>query len=415
MLLFILPYILFSFLPVAYVYNFRINTPVGYISPTILLIPIFVIFLLFRHSKENKFDIFIKYKRILSLIYVFIFLDLFSALLNGAEFNSLRLVYTNAMLTLGIITLIFLASSRKIDVIKLIKMSIYISTIVAAIGLLEFLFGFQPYQKYYLSNEFINFTYNNVSAIQGYLRRIVSTIGNPLILSTYLALTTPFILYLKNIDSRKLKWNIIFAIHALAILLTMSRTGIVLLIIVVLINNFTLRMSIKKNAKNFFAFLIIFISFDRILNHFSLKDKFLSRLVFESSVGSLTHRVHSFTVVDDILGNNPLMGLSSGSLARLLPEFGYLEIATLDNVYLKVLIENGLIGLVAFVSIHFALFIYAMKLHSPLRTIAIQLLLILVISGLSFQTVNFEPVWGSFWYLISLVFIHSQNKEKFIQ
>lgn len=391
------PFILFSFVPSDFVYKFRLSTPLGYISFTVILI--YCLFLVAPFIKVDK-QILKRCYPVLGMLALFIIVKLISLLANDYSNGGLKEIFKTAALSL-IVFYVTITLTRQRDVPWILKCVVIVSTVVSLLGILEFAYGFQPYFDAYRSNDFISFTYNNV-AINGYLRRVVSSIGNPLVLSTYLLLSLPVVFYLKQKVKRQTLLNISLMAHMLAILLTLSRTSIVILFVVYFI--YLLRShKVSMVIKGTLLLGISASAFYYGLKYFLVDTLFWERMTFKLSSNSLTHRSDSYGVMMTMLHKNPFFGLGSDGVTSYLINSSWLAIPTLDNVYLQIIAETGLIGIALYVLLLIAIHLKVRKLEPENRFSANILLLVMTCSGFAYHIMYFEAVWGVFWFLLALL------------
>jgi hypothetical protein len=262
-------------------------------------------------------------------------------------------------------------------------------TIAAILCLLEGLF--RIYLPFYFGF-FQNFNYN--AASYQLIRtdfRALGVLGNPIISSVALTLAIPFVLDLKS----KIKYIIIALIIA-ASLLTATRT--ILLIWAAYLLGLVI-LSGTKRSMLFFIFPMMALLFfalpsditgiiSRPITNYLTRDQLgnvqIRQMLFGSS---LTYFLGQQDLIIVLLGE----GLKSGSLLA----YAVGGVSTLDNVYMTVLVETGLIGFCAFaICCIAAVFLYPGKKASMIMHWAS--ILGWLLAGLSFVTIyyaTFNLIW----------------------
>lgn len=397
---FLLPFLLFSFVPSTFVVSLNINSPIGSLRPSIISIGLFIIILISHKLFKVDLSLVHKNSSLLGSIILFFFLNLISIILTGFNFYQFRIIFFVFILSFFVL-LFVLATNHSINVLRMIKISMVASTFVATLGIIEF-FGIQPYLKLYLLNRDW-FYYNNL--VMDGLPRVVSSMGNPLILAGYLLLCFPIVLLMRDVAINKLFWNISALIHALCIMFTQSRSAILILTIITFLYLFK-TVKINKLIKNLLFILISGGLFYFILNAFGLIQSFYDRILFRSDPESYTVRAHSFNTIVDILNNtNPLFGLGSNPIDKYVENTGILVSTTLDNTFLTVLANFGMLGLLSFFLIILALLKCFSRLGNSFKFTGNLLIIIFIGLGFSYNTTVYESVWGVLWFLTGLLLL----------
>ncbi|MEX0379496.1 hypothetical protein AB3X48_20710, partial [Bacillus sp. S4] len=224
------PFIALSFIPSGYVSVLRIQTALGQIRPSFILI--LLCLLSFPMISSFKMDLskVREMRNVLVALGFFFIVHICSAVVNGLGQSNFQYSIFGFIYSFGALFCLCIYY-KQINILNVIKSFLTISSIVCIIGITEFL-GFQPYASLYLiDNQWFNY---DISSVVG-LPRVVSSMGNPLILSAYLLLCFPFVLYMRENDSKRNLWNIITVLHFLTILLTQSRSAFIILVLIILI------------------------------------------------------------------------------------------------------------------------------------------------------------------------------------
>ena len=170
------PFVLLTFVPSNFAAQFLISTPIGNLNPAVLMV--LVSMLVVGVLKKLKFDISLwkKNKEILFFNVIFLVIGLVSNFINSTGTTGMAASVYTFILGAGTFMLVIM-SGMKIDTLKIMKSTIFISSIVCLLGLLE-LIGIQPYLEFYKIH---NQQYFFDNTLTGGLPRVVSSLGNPLI------------------------------------------------------------------------------------------------------------------------------------------------------------------------------------------------------------------------------------------
>lgn len=283
--------------------------------------------------------------------------------------------------------------------------------------LLSFLFSFvidskqllmKSYQAYVFGNIVgsLIIIYNYVNDIQTvyYGRYGINNIETDL-LSIILAVSIPMAAYLAVKQSNKILRLInLFAIPLTfyAIFLTGTRTGSIVGIIGVLYWLFT-----HRNAPFVVKSAISFVMVLSIITIFTFAPKSLTDRVFSAgesiSSGTLNSRTSIWTGSFNEWEKAPIIGSGLGGLGVVLSK-EHVNYKWAHNVYIHLLAETGLIGLILYLLILGSLLYYL--LHTPLdeKAFLFSLLMVIVISQLTTHT----HVNKFIWFALTMIAIHSQ-------
>jgi len=258
---------------------------------------------------------------------------------------------------------------------------------IALISILEQILYFS--NGYILFFDLPRFDYDHANYM-GLFYRSYAFSNEPSNLAYYLLLTLPFVL-------RSLgKISFIFVI--IAILPTFSASGYALGFLA--LSCVALYESVKKNGFRFFVYffsVIILIPIFLILaSQVEILDKIFDKVLLNSSSGSASVRLSRLLESLAVFMNNPITGSGPGFWSS---SFG----VSPNNIYLLVLTEGGLFGLLFFLIFLFGLcFSDGRKLLPVTST---QIHLVLVGLGFGFFT-------GVSFSLIGLFFITLYNQSR---
>ena len=330
--LFISPILTLALIPSPYVSAFRIQTPIGELRPSFIMLIFCLVFFTLLNIKRINLSYLRQYRFLLTVNLLFFLINLVSIIANDLPFNNFRFSFFTFVYSWGMILLVCVIND-KLDTFKVFKSILVISSIVCVIGIIEFL-GFQPLAPYYLmDNEWFNYVRDSGRA----LPRIVSTIGNPLVLAAYLLLHIPLILYMREEAIKKNRWTLILALHCLAILLTQSRSAYLILAIIIVIFNLN---RLKSLIKNVFIAIFTVVFFVLLLSLFGMSDSFIDRLLFKTESESYSIRAEAFSVAQTIISNeDSLFGIGPNMVNEYLQHYSF-NIPGLDNVFLNITVSS---------------------------------------------------------------------------
>lgn len=222
-----------------------------------------------------------------------------------------------------------------------------LSILVSFIGLFEVIFAFNPIYEYFIKNQYYK------TCMTGFVRPI-STQFTPAPLGGYLVSSLPFNLLL--FKRNKSFWRVIGEIGIVAniviIFLTFSRGAFL-----ALITTMALYLFAQRNfalLRIFLAIVLIFIFISSIfpypLNRYSLDYIFGEK----SSAMLSPYRLARYSMVSSILKDHPFVGIGFQHVRIRFYEYYPLiknvsyETRILDNMYLTILAETGIIGFLGF-------------------------------------------------------------------
>lgn len=254
--------------------------------------------------------------------------------------------------------------------------------------------------------------------------RAGSTLGNPNIAGAFAVLLLPLFIVLNNKNDIKLKRWVIISIIALFVqsFLSYSRAAWTDTIIILLLwwsKMFTLKAVIKKIFIIVAILFVLFNVYTALVPEFKkiFEERFHPRVV--SSI-DITHRMGSYIVALNVLKENPMLGIgfyNYKNLYRSLSVVGMENIKTPDNMFLRVLIDNGIIGLTAYILLLIWVFIKirdrSRDVEQPdIYYIGWVMLLVFVVESFSFDVMFSLPLRFIFWVIVGLL-LSDGGKEYF--
>lgn len=385
------PLVVFPF----FIYQSNTSKVIYFRILTEIIFALWLILIIFDRNYRSKFyALFKKNKRwnlLLISVFLFSFVLIFSSIFGQDFYNSfwsslMRMEGLFTYLHLPILFLILVTILKKDELLKLLKISVFISFIVSIIALIQKL---NPH-FFIKSNFFIESINQN---------RPESLLSNPDFLALYLVLFIFLALGLFFSQKNKIKntpylihytlyfYPIIAFVNLLALIFTLSRAGVLAFIAGIIFLGFIFIFSLKNLKKQIILFslliLLLIVPVLTILN----RDKIIPKLQNSSSINSLFQR---FSYIDESvkgrwatwrvgfegLKEKPLLGWGYNNFNLAYSKYFDSEIYQKFNLsaynfnwfdkshnyYLDLLVETGIVGFLGFFFILVAIFIYLYRL-----------------------------------------------------
>jgi O-antigen ligase len=324
-------------------------------------------FLAERMFKAGSF----KLSRVNIAVYLFIGATLFSGI--GLPYYRISLAKAVYYFITGAL-LYFLVTSVNLSIDKIkrfLQYAIILASLVAAYGILtfiarkDFLFG-GVYSRNLFFPQSLHFA----------VGRILSSLGHPVFLGSYLAILSP--LFLFNLSSSKTKYKqfiarLLYLVVMLAVLLTFSGGAYLAFIVANSLLIFFLQHGQSDSLRKLrlisllypsmiLAVFFMIIAFTVIIDNRSINNTifkilnplFCGRVKFEEllALRPLQMRIDSLKTAWGILTSNPLTGIGIGNISSGRHIFNKFA---MDNIYLSIVAESGLTGLIAFLFLNFVI------------------------------------------------------------
>jgi O-antigen ligase len=229
----------------------------------------------------------------------------------------------------------------------------------------------------------------------GLLRRFASAGADPNSLAMNLALGLPMAWYLGMTHHRALvRWigRAYLPISLLAITLTGSRGGMITAFVALLIVPLTLPNLSPGKVVTAIALLVLSGALavayvpENIVERLGTTGESVQSLSFGGRFRLWTAGMHAFF-------DRPIMGYGAASFrAVITPELGYMA-QVAHNSYLSIMVEEGLIGLLLFLSMLGLVFLDVLRLPRLDRRFALVLLATLCVAMLPLTWEDEKPVW----------------------
>jgi len=245
--------------------------------------------------------------------------------------------------------------------------------------------------------------------------RAGTTLGNPNISGAFAVMLLPFFIVLNNRNDAKMKYWYLTAIVALVVqsFLSYSRAAwvdTILIFTLWLSRLFTFKTVLKKALIVCAVLFVLFNVYTALVPEFKqiFESRFHPRIV---NTIDITHRMGSYLVALNVLKESPALGIgfyNYKNLYRSLSLVGMENIKTPDNMFLRILIDNGIFGLVAYLVMLYIAFArlkeQAKKNGQPdIYYISWVTFLVFVIESFSFDIMFSIPLRLTFWVLIGLL------------
>ncbi len=287
-------------------------------------------------------------------------------------FISSYFVYTNSI------------TSKKELYVAMI-MLITSGTLVSLYGIYQYLFGFAEGSVWIDTGMF-----EDIST------RVVSTFENPNVLGEYLLLIIPIILAFLFSSKKclaKLSLLSVLAISVLCMVFTFSRGCWIGLIIAFII------LSIFYDRRFLWAGIIL-VLFAPVYLPESVIQRFLS--VGDTADTSTSYRVYIWFGTIDMLKDYWLtgIGLGEGAFNIIYPHYSYSAIVAphSHNLYLQIIAENGIVGMIVFVTIIFMFYKNAISSLKGIKKGFLKTALLCLVSAMTGYLVQglFDNVWYNY-------------------
>lgn len=273
-----------------------------------------------------------------------------------------------------------------------------VASLVSSLGIAEFFTGWNPFLSFF----------GRPTWKEGYLWRAVSTMGNPLVLATYLLLVIP-ILY--RLSRRRWVGMPALVLTVAAMLLTFSRSAYVALIVVLMVAvGFPLALSRRTPRFALTTVLILIAAFALSVwgvTRLKIVDEVAERLLMRDySVSSLAHRKAAWMAIGEMMFKHPF-GVGPANLNAVLTarpdlssSFGMM-IGTYDNAFLDIIGEVGLIGAVLYSAFIVSPALALLRRRADKQVIldSIAVTTGYIIMSFSFTTYFWPPVWVTYWWI----------------
>ena len=232
-----------------------------------------------------------------------------------------------------------------------ILFAVAVAAVVALYGVLEFLRNSNPLSGSVFSQE--NPTFRRFGGVTGGRPRISATIGHPVYVAAYLVLTLPLALHLfvRSKDLlRKVCSGFVLMLMFAALFFTFARGGWVASLVALFLY---LRSKGRRALVFWLAGVSIFVG--AMLTSGKIRGIVKSRDPFREIARELRTkpsggRMDAYRVAGEIVSERPLFGVGTANYRLVARKYGDIN-ETPDNMYLRLIYENGILGFGAVVFI----------------------------------------------------------------
>lgn len=325
---------------------------------------------------------------------------------------------------------ILLRSSGRIDdTVKIIPLILSISAIV---GITEFYYNeniFHYLQKYFhLSSEITTYIsdYLDPGRMRGTVYRSNATFDHSLDFAAAMVLALPLSMHCYFVSNGVLK-RILFLLCSIllsfGLILTLSRGAYVAMVIALAIY-----IGVSKNIRALFMILAVgLLSTVLFFSVRGISSSFFDVVLLKgglTSEGSIQSRIQDYVPLMDIVKENTLLGIGPGMLqsGRYLSQHPELPdtFESLDNHYLVILGETGVLGLAVFLAL--LLKIYRgvnsetrglLQEKQSLRAAILASCIAYFFLTAVFETLAFEGSAKIFWIIVALGMLFKEGKGNY--
>ncbi|MFQ5824312.1 MAG: O-antigen ligase family protein [bacterium] len=401
----IFPFVFAAFISSDYIIQFRISTAWGLLHPSIIII-FFTIILTFFQKYISKSPSFTFPKLVLISFLMFSLSLGFTVLLNGPDLDALMWL---SILLLGSGGVYFIAAnhnSQRLDGVVLLKIVCGVATIISILAIIEYLIGYNPYSELYLSNR--HWYSRNLldGKFYGRLIRVISTVGHPLVLSSFLLLILPVTLHFTFRAERKLFWILSSGIQYLGIFVTFSRSaylfgGLLLLVYLIRFKVISFKRLISVMGFLTLSFLIGYV----LLYKFGVIDAFLDRISLQTAKESILFRLKGLFLASHFISGNPFFGVGVRQLPIFInKDLPFFPLTTFDNTFLDLFCEIGILGLGSYIFFILSPILCVQISNKSKFDFFLPLIIFLAMIYLSFlfNLVYHQIIWITYWSLQGL-------------
>lgn len=261
--------------------------------------------------------------------------------------------------------------------------------------------------------------------IYDHYERFRGTFGNPNEFALFLTFLIYFVLYYSNIYNinfkkkffLKLFLMILLIAASLLILISLSRSGIIIMLILYLFYYISIRKSIGFLSKLFLFFILILV-LTYLYQIFSQEFLLLIER-FTDSEGSVSTktRLEQILAASNALNDNLphiLFGNGTGITSdanwfgRYYETNSLNEVLRIHNSFMSLLVEDGIVGLGLYILFHLIIFIKIFNLNNSLKYLLLGYFLGAVLYSQMAYIVYFFPYWLS----MVILSLHAERLKK---
>lgn len=377
----------------------------------LLIISLFILFCCNKKYRIKLTNITLQFKTIFVVLFSYTIVNILSAILHsdhllGAFFSIINDFLNGPMLL--ILILVLLDNKQKQQKLYTILLLAFFT--INLIGLIEWINRGPLFTSYLLTET----KYTLITAkVRGDSYRLMSVFANSLIFSQLLVLSIPLCLYAFLYSKRLMKILLLInlALTIFLLIKTGSRAGLGLLVtfpFLYLYSRVYHRSSTKiiRIILIFFPLLALFAGSIYITNNL---DNFIQGSTIGStadSAKSTLARVKQIKLGVNALKEHPFLGYGPGEGVKIMyPR------TSIDNLYLTIVLDTGLIGLFLFFVLNYLVFKYTLqKKYIDYREIFICLSIVLIL--LFFLILSIDTMMTIYYILVAMLLQSVHDKKK---
>lgn len=377
-------------------FNFGERIPIK-ISEIIICISLFILIII----NKREFWKFAKLSKITKFVFCFLFIGTFSLIFNGIlNHYELKKIIYGLFYSVRILFFCFSASvfinictNYNIESKKIIDFVLNCFLVVIVIGLFQFVF-FPDALKWYKLFQRIGVHWQNADP---HIKRFLSTYFDPNYLAACLIIPATFTLH--NWLKRGIKIDLIkFIVFSVAIVLTVSRSGLLGLVISsgIVLGMYFFKQKDEKIKKRI-IFIVLFVFIAAVLMLLS-NERLINRILNSMNDKSTFLRFESWNRAFNIIKENFILGIGYNALG-FFKSHNIINSATsfgIDSSLLFIFVTTGIVGFVYFIFkfIKFLLIIIYSKNENsyPIFAILISSIVICNFNNLLFYILWLFPI-----------------------
>jgi len=377
-----------------------------FIVDILLVLTILIYLLVIKLIIENKS--LLTFLKIEFVVFLFLFISLFQIFNYNVPtlFAGLEGFRKTAFQMLGFLLGIYFIYDY-IQVEKIIKYIYFLLIPVLLYGIKQF-FYFSPFDYKIIDMNLAGYwTYHIFDRV-----RAISIFSGPFHFGMFSCLMSLLSLYF-FLKKGKLIYLIIFYISVLGVFFSMTRVNVIALIITTL---FFLWFS-KPRTQKFSKILLIIFTVTLfmvvvILWNFSYVVKLFSSILEITEDLRFLGRFRGYRRILEAFVKNPIIGYGMGSAGDTLGyQYNWEFHVTSHNMFLKVLTETGLIGIIIYIGFFFMWFKRAFSLVKQDRNnyiknfsvLVISIVIVLLVNGLTGSSIEAYPISLYVWFFMGVL------------
>ncbi|CEP94203.1 O-antigen polymerase [[Clostridium] sordellii] len=245
--------------------------------------------------------------------------------------------------------------------------------------------------------------------------RAISIFSGPFHFGMFSLIMLCIAIYFMSIykEKSKYKYYLIAIIAIISALSSLTRVNIVALLVILIVNLiFIFKVGNKKSilillGLALLSLIMFIIVYSNGLILFNEKNVLYKTFYSLTNIGTDTRfmgRIDTWIKSFEMIFNNIILGNGIGSAADAMSYVAYNHV-TPHNMFLKITIEIGIVGLVAFVFLWVVSLKKVIKLNNSYQKLYISVMLVILVNGMTGTTISAYPVNTLFWMIIGSIFV----------